>query len=117
MLDENDPRLSYNVDEMREYLINNVIPNIEDVLRQSGVVEKENSGLGYIQADTSYENEEVDKKVREQEVPAVSPVSDITKQIELEKEKQKTIEEKMKAFRELKEAGLSIEDIKKFLGI
>jgi hypothetical protein len=118
MLDENDPRMSYTLEEMREYLINNVIPNIDDVFRQSGVIDKENSGLGFIQADTGYENEEVDKKVREQEVPEIKPVvSDIDKEIELEKEKQKTIEEKMKAFRELKESGMTIEQINKFLGL
>lgn len=43
--------------------------------------------------------------------------SDIEKEIELEKEKQKTIEEKMKAFRELKESGMTIEQINKFLGL
>lgn len=41
----------------------------------------------------------------------------ISEQIELEKEKQKTIDEKMKAFRELKDAGMSIEQINKFLGL
>jgi hypothetical protein len=41
----------------------------------------------------------------------------INEQIELEKEKQKTIDEKMKAFRELKDAGMSIEQINKFLGL
>jgi len=52
-------------------------------------------------------------------VPVVESTkkNDIEKEIELEREKQKTIEEKMKAFRELKESGMTIEQINKFLGL
>lgn len=49
--------------------------------------------------------------------PEVIKTSDIDKQIELEKLQQKTIQDKMNAFRELKDAGMTIEQINKFLGI
>lgn len=49
--------------------------------------------------------------------PEVIKTSEIDKMIELEKLQQKTIEEKMKAFRELKESGMTIEQINKFLGL
>ena len=44
-------------------------------------------------------------------------LSEVDKMIELEKLQQKTIQDKMNAFRELKNAGLSIDQINKFLNI
>jgi hypothetical protein len=57
------------------------------------------------------------KKKKGSEGWDLKKTSVIDKEILLEKEKQKTIQEKVKAFERLKELGMSNEEIKKYLGI
>ena len=74
-----------------------------------------NPGVPSVSPDKAIVKGDLPSKV----VPIGEPskVSDLDKELELEKAKQKTIEDKMKAFRELKDAGMSIEQINNFLGL